>query len=121
MQRRNKILILLGLAFILLFLAGFESYQLFHGLRHISAPTHETREPFPHGIHGWMSVEEVAKDYMVSPADVFTALGIDPAAGDQKLTLKIVGDKYHKSMPEIAAALNKLSAPVPNQDQNHHE
>jgi hypothetical protein len=121
MRRRKTILVLFGLAIIMLFFAGLESYNLFHGLRHMSAPTHETREPFGQKVHGWMSIEEVAKIYMVAPADVFIALDIDPAPGDQKLTLKSLGDKYHKTAPEIDAGLNKLSKPVPNQEQNHHE
>jgi hypothetical protein len=86
----------------------------------MSAPTHETREPFGQKVHGWMSIEEVAKIYTVSPADVFIALDITPAPGDEKLTLKSLGNKYHKTAPEIDAGLNKLSKNTTDPDQNYH-
>jgi len=120
MGRRNTIIVLLGLAIILLFFAGRESYQLFHGLRYMSAPTHATREPFGHSVHGWMSVGDIAKIYQVSPADVFIALEIDPAPGDEKLPLKDLANKYHKTGPEIENAMNKLKDAVPNQGNNNN-
>jgi len=118
MRRRTTIIVLIGLAIVLLFLAGRESYQLFHGIRHMSAPTDESREPFGHNVHGWMSVAEVAKIYHVSTTDVFIALDIDPAPDDEKLTLKALRDKYHKTIPEMENGLNKLNETIPNQDKN---
>jgi hypothetical protein len=120
MKPRNTIIVLLGLTMIFLFFTGSESYQLFHGLRHLSAPTHETREPFGHNVHGWMSIEEIAKTYSVSPADVFMALDIVPAPGDEKLTLKALADKYHKTTPEIEDGLNKLNS-TPSKAENDGE
>lgn len=120
MRRRNTILVLLVLALALLFMAGRESYVLFHGLRHINRPTHETRQPFGHNVHGWMSVDEVAKYYKVSAADVFTALNIDPAPGDEKLSLKALSDKYHKTIPDIENALNQLNADSPGVEKDRH-
>ncbi len=120
MRRRNTIIVLIGLAIIFLFFAGRESYELFHGLRHISAPTHATRDPFGHNVHGWMSVTDIAKIYRVSPADVFRALEIDPAPGDEKLPLKDLADKYHKTGPEIQNALNNLSNSVPSPGNNNN-
>jgi|GEM_PF-1493452 hypothetical protein len=120
MRRRNTIIILLVLAFALLLLAGRESYTLFHSLRHISAPTHETREPFGHGVHGWMTVEEVAKYYHVSTADVFAALNISPAPGDDKLSLKDLGNKYHMTAPDMENALNKLNTSSSGLETDRH-
>lgn len=114
MGRRNTILVLVGLALILLFLAGRESYQLFHEVRHLNAPTHETREPFGRNVHRWMNVEDVARFYKVTTADVFTALDIEPVPGDEKLSLKDLVNKYHKSASEIEAACNKLKNADPN-------
>lgn len=114
MGRRNTILVLVGLAFILLFLAGRESYQLFHEVRHLSAPTPETREPFGRKVHRWMNIEEVARFYNVTTTEVFIALDIDPVPGDEKLSLKDLCEKYHKSGPEMEDAFNKLNNADPN-------
>lgn len=111
MKRRNRIILLLGLAIVLLFLAGRESYQFFHNIRRLSPPTQETREPFGPNIHGWMKVEEVAEFYHVSPAEVFAALDISPAPGDEKLTLKDLSEKYNKTCPEIEDGLSQFSRP----------
>lgn len=109
MKRNNRIILLLVLAMLLLFFAGRETYHLFHDMSHLSPPTAATREPFGPHIHGWMTAEEVADFYNVSTAELFAAMNIDPAPGDEKLTLKDLIDKYNKTGPEIQDDLNKLN------------
>jgi len=62
-----------------------------------------------------MNVEEVARCYQVTTTEVFIALDIDPVPGDEKLSLKDLGNKYHKTGPEMENAFNRLNNIAPNQ------
>jgi hypothetical protein len=121
MRRRTRIGLLVGLAILLLLLAGRESYHFYRELRQLELPTDETREPFGRNVHSWMNAEEMAHFYKVPVEEIFTTLGIQSSPGDEKLTLKELADKYHKSPTEIQNALNALNNQVPNRGANRHD
>ena len=99
---------------------GKESYQFYQGFRHLSIPNPETRQLDGHRVHRWMTVEELAKKYTVPVADVFKALNIQPSPGDEKLTLKVLADKYKKSDTEVKDGLNILNKAYPSNGENNH-
>jgi hypothetical protein len=113
MPRQNRILLLVALAILLLFLVYRESYHLYSELRQLNLPTQQTRQPLGRNAHGWMNAEELARFYKVPVESVFTALNIQPAPGDEKLTLKDLAQKYNKTPAEIDAAINTLNNQSP--------
>lgn len=119
MRRKYRIMILLGLALFLVWLAARESHHFFDELRHLVLPRQETREPLGHGVHGWMDPEDLAHYYRVPVETVFTALDIEPAPGDEDLPLTELAVKYAKTPADIDAGLHELESQAPSRGYSY--
>lgn len=117
MRRPNTLRLLLFLAILLLLLVGHETYRFYAQISHLDFPTQETRQPLGRHAHGWMNAAELARLYKVPVAEVFAALNIQPASGDEKLALKDLAQKYDKTPDEIETALNQLNNQFPGQGE----
>jgi len=117
MRRQNTIRLLLFLAVLLLLIVGRETYHFYAQIRHLNFPTQETRQPLGRNAHGWMNAAELARLYKVPVEEVFVALSIQPAPGDEKLPLKDLAQKYNKTPTEIETALNRLNSQFPRQGE----
>jgi len=72
-------------------------------------------------IHRWMTVDEVASRCHVSEAQVFAVLKIDPVPGDEKLPLRALENKYHKTEEEMRKGLLILIDSSRGKGDHHHE
>lgn len=111
MNKTKKTLIAAGLVLLMLLLgllAARESQLFWQQLRGIEMPSAETRRQNPHQMPRYLNVKEVAVRCHKSETEVFAALGITPAAGDEQLSLRELGDKYRITVEEMQNRLRPL-------------
>ena len=111
MNRKGRLIILACVAFVLGFFVFKESFDLYHHVRELHRPNLETREISDMHVHSWMTPKEVASRYHVPVKQVFFALNIKPAPGDENMPLRSLKDKYHLSKEELQKALQSLIDP----------
>jgi hypothetical protein len=109
--RRSRILILpfLAAALALLLLVSQEAYYVFDESRHINIVTPEDGYYWGRSTRAWMNAQEISRFYKVPVDNVFSALKIQAAPGDEKITLQDLAEKYNKSPAEVREALNYLN------------
>ena len=112
MKQRSRLILLVCVAVVLVFFISRLSLNLFHEAHELHRPNGETRQIGGMRINSWMSPEEVATRHHVSVQQIFEALDIKkPAAGDEKLPLRKLQDKYHISNDNLQDALHHLFDP----------
>jgi hypothetical protein len=109
MRQRWKLFLLTALMLILVVLIARQSLNIFHNIKQIHAPTPQTRQGDAFQIHHWTTVKELAHKYRISENEVFSYLEINPQPGDEKLTLRALRNKYHKTKGEMQTNLNNLT------------
>lgn len=107
MSRRLKLALMIGFMIILASLAVVQSTRVYHSLHQVEFDMHRERRPGD-DVHKWTTVAEAAKSLNISEKEVFDALQIDPAPGDEKLTFRALEKKYSKTPSEMQADLRQL-------------
>lgn len=123
MKQQWKTVLLVVAALIVLALIALLSVRIYHSAQGFHLPGPEDRHMGERDMHSWMTVEEVASKYKTTPEAVFAAFSISPEAGDEKLTLRSLKDKYGKSREEMQKGLETIinsAGPPPGEppDQN---
>lgn len=118
MSRQVKILLLIGLMVILASLAVVQSVRVFHALHQVEFAAHRDRKPGDK-VQKWTTVAEAAKSLNISEKEVFEALKIDPAPGDENLTFRALEKKYTKSPLEMQSNLRQLRERSAPPGKNH--
>lgn len=121
MKRKGKLIILACLTIVLGFFIYKQSFNLYHHARELHRPNLESREIGEMHVHSWMTPKEVAARYHVPVKQVFRALNIKPAPGDENMTLRSLKDKYHLSKQELQKALHSLVDPNAEREVDFHE
>ncbi len=109
MQQRWKLFLLTALMLVLVILITRHSLIIIHNIKQVHAPTPQTRQSDALQIHHWTTVKELAQKYRMSQNEVFNYLEIKPQPGDEKLTLRRLRKKYHKTPEEMQINLNNLA------------
>jgi len=112
---RSRALILPFLLISLLvgLLAGRESYYVYNDWRQTNLVSLESRDPWTRNTRYWMTPVEVSRLTEESLESVFNSLQIQPAPGDENLTLRELADKYNRSPDQVRDALNYLNNQQP--------
>ncbi|MGE5396552.1 MAG: hypothetical protein ACM3MK_03325 [Chitinophagales bacterium] len=121
MERKGRIIILACLVIIIGILFLRQSVRVYHSFHELRRPGPETRQMGDKRINKWMTPKEVAARYDVPVNQVFQALNIKPAKGDENLPLEQIEVKYHLSKEEIRKGLDSLDRPGPQKESHHHE
>jgi len=121
MNRKGRLIILACVAVVLGFFIYKQSFDLYHHARELHRPKLETREIGDMHVHSWMTPKEVAARYHVPVKQVFKALNIKPAPGDDNMTLRSLKEKYHLSKEELQKALHSLIDPSGGGEVDFHE
>ena len=108
MERRSRLILLVCVAVVLLFFIFRLSVDLLHEAHDLHRPNEATRKIGGERIHGWMTPAEVADRYHISDQQIFQALQIKPAAGDEKLPLRKLQEKYQISDQKLHDDLHDL-------------
>ena len=108
MNRKGRLIILACVAIVLGFFVYKQSFDLYHNIRELHRPNLESREIDKMHVHSWMTPKEVAARYHVPVKQVFQALHIKPAPGDENMTLRSLKNKYHLSKEALQKALHSL-------------
>ena len=111
MNRKGRLIILACVAIVLGFFVYKQSFDLYHNIRELHRPNLESREIDKMHVHSWMTPKEVAARYHVPVKQVFQALHIKPAPGDENMTLRSLKNKYHLSKEALQKALPSLIDP----------
>lgn len=113
-KRPVRIAILVLLALVLLGALWWQSVRIHRIYEQVNHPTLERRQLADPRIHSWMTAEEIAERCHVPIERVFTVLGITAQAGDEKLTVKKLEEKYGLTRDEVRHGLGSLKGhPVP--------
>ena len=119
MKKHWKAILLVIAALIVLALIFALSIRIYHNAQGFHLPGPEDRQMGEPNIHSWMTVEEVASKYETTPDAVFQAFNITPEAGDERLSLRKLKEKYGKTREEMQAGLDQIitsSGPPPGPD-----
>lgn len=111
MNRKGRLIILAFVAVVLGIFLYKQSFDLYHNVRELHRPNLETREIGEMHVHSWMTPKEVSARYHVPVKQIFQALHIKPAPGDENMTLRSLKDKYQLSKEELQKALHSLIDP----------
>lgn len=111
MKRRNSLILLACAAVVLVLFISKLSINLFHEAHELHRPNDQTRKIGGMRINSWMTPEDVAARNHISVKQIFQTLDIKPAAGDEKLPLRKLQDKYHISNEDLQDALHHLFDP----------
>lgn len=113
LNKTAKIAILVTLALGLAGALWFQSLRIHRLYKEVDRPTMERRQLSAPRLHSWMTVEEISQKCHVPEGRVFEALGIKAQAGDEKLPLKKLEEKYNKSRDDIRQGLDSLQGGKP--------
>lgn len=108
---RSRMIIIpfLLVSLLVLILAGRESYYRYAEWRQANLAAQSSQEFWGRSTQYWMNPQEVARFYKEPLETVFTALQIEPAPGDENLSLQVLAEKYGKSPAQVRDALNYLN------------
>lgn len=118
MSRRTKIIILTVVLVVLTLLTVRQALIISGTLHEFHASRDRGHSSPP--LYKWMSVDEVAQKYSLSTGQIFSALGITPEKGDEKLTLRALREKYEippEKMRETLERLIKQAQPAGIKDE----
>lgn len=118
MSRRVKLFLLIGFMIILSSLAVVQSMRVYHALHQVKFAAHRDRQPGDK-VQKWTTVAEAAKSLNISEKEVFEALKIDPATGDENLTFRALEKKYAKTPLEMQSNLRQLRERYAPPGKNH--
>ena len=121
MNRKSRLILLACGAVLLGFFLFRQSFELYHEARQFHRPNQETRQIGEMRVHSWMTPKEVADRYHVPVEQVFKALKIKPAPGDEQLPLRTLKDKYHLSKEELEQGLLQLIHSSSGEGVDPHE
>lgn len=119
MNRRLKLFLLIGLIILLTLLIVKQSAMIYHNLHQIEFQPHKSRQSSISQTQRWMTVSEIAQKNNLAEKDIFQALQIDPEPGDEKLSLRVLREKYHKSPAEMQSNLHQLIERTKSTGNNH--
>ncbi|MBP1761771.1 MAG: hypothetical protein H6Q64_1313 [Firmicutes bacterium] len=108
MKQKSRLIILICAAVVLSFFIFRLSVDLLHQAHELHRPNQETRQIGEKRINGWMTPEDIAERYHISDQQIFQALQIEPAAGDEKLSLRKLQEKYHISNKTLHDAIHNI-------------
>ncbi len=118
MSRQVKLFLLVGLMVILSSLAVVQSMRVYHALHQVKFGVHRDRRPGDI-VQKWTTVAEAAKSLNISKKEVFDALQIEPATGDENLTFRALEKKYSKTPLEMQSNLRQLRERFGPSGKNH--
>ncbi|OPX85513.1 MAG: hypothetical protein A4E53_03507 [Pelotomaculum sp. PtaB.Bin104] len=108
MNRRVKLLLLVVLTVLLSAGVIVETVHLCRSIHQVGPP--QLKGGHSDMLHPqmWMTVTDLARHCSVPEEDIFRALKITPAPGDEQMSLRALSKKYNKNAADMREGLKQL-------------
>lgn len=111
MSKRAKLILLFGIIAVLACGVILQASYIYKNIHQSGLPVHKSRQAGEVQPQGWMTVVDLSRHFNIPEEDIFQAFQISPAPGDEKLSLRALRQKYHKTPSEMQTGLKQLGIP----------